>query len=59
MNNKEKKTNKKVAILCYLISLCFNIVAIINSLKIDNNSTTFLCLGSVFLCLGSVYLNKD
>lgn len=61
MNNKEKKTNKRVAILYYLSSLCFYIIAVINYVKGDNKSIAviFLCLGSTYLCLGSVYLNKD
>lgn len=60
MKNNENKTNKSIAVLNYFTSLCFYIVAIINFIKGDNNSTAviFLCLGSTYLCLGSVYLNK-
>lgn len=55
-----KNNNKRIAVLNYFTSLCFYIVAIINFIKGDNNSTAviFLCLGSTYLCLGSVYLNK-
>ena len=61
MKNNEKNSNKKIAALYYIGSLCFYIAAILNFINGDNNSMTviFLCLGSSNLCLGSVYLNKD
>lgn len=54
------KRNRTIAIIFYLASVAFYILALIN---IFGESTRtmgiiLLCLGSMWLCLGSAYIRK-
>lgn len=53
--------NKKkiAAILYFIVSLCFYVLAIISFVNKGDLGVVCLCLGSAFLCLGAVFLNKD
>lgn len=56
------KKEKTCAVLYYISAVLFYVVAAINLLG-DNNDTSmgvvWLCLGSTMLCLGFVWLNKS
>lgn len=53
------KINTIAAILYFIVSLCFYVLAIINFVNKGGLGVVYLCLGSTFLCLGAVFLNKD
>ncbi len=59
MKDKDNKKNKRLAIIGFLIAICFYAVAMVMLVKNSFSlGIVFLCFGSTFLCLGSVYLNK-
>ena len=51
---------KNIGLLFYLVSVVFNVIAIVSFASKSENSLGFawLCLGSTFLCLGTVYNSK-
>lgn len=53
------KSNKLIAILNLISSICFYVCAIISFVNGEDLGVAYLCLGSTFLCLGTVWLNKD
>ena len=53
------KSNKLIAILNLISSICFYVCSIISFVNGGDLGVAYLCLGSTFLCLGTVWLNKD
>lgn len=54
------KRNRTIAVICYLCSVAFYILAIINIFGESTRTmgVILLCLGSMWLCLGSAYIRK-
>lgn len=63
MKNKDNKNNKSgntTAMLYFLSSICFYLIAAINFLNKESSAgVIYICLGSTFLCLGSTYISND
>ncbi len=59
-DNKNNKNSNTTAMLYFLSSICFYIVAAINFVNKDSSTgIIYICLGSTFLCLGTTFINKD
>lgn len=60
-NDKENnKSDNTTAILYFLSSICFYLVAAINFVNKDSSTgVIYICLGSTFLCLGTTFINKN